>query len=125
MRYKPFDLQEWLANPKAYTIVRQYPDGKKKPLRDFTYFPNASREGMFAAVLPNGNCVFLNAGELAFELPDLPPKSRYVTLEARGDFISYWHAQTWTNNGEIHTASFSGPNAKERAQQYVDWMNAN
>ena len=42
--------------------------------------------------------------------------------EKRGQYLAI--AVDQENKGEVHSVLFSGPNARERAEEYTDWKNS-
>jgi hypothetical protein len=101
MRYVPFDLQEWLANPKEHTVVWALADGGHQPLKDFTHLPNSRREWQeFVAIGDDGDAVFFNAAELAFELPDLPEEEWWV-WEYKSAFGTKWRTEALSAAGNL------------------------
>jgi hypothetical protein len=78
MRYVPFDLQEWLANPKGKKVVWVIPDiPDSQEVRHLVHFPSV-REGDNLAGVVNDYAYLFTAADLAFELPDLPEEEWWM-----------------------------------------------
>jgi hypothetical protein len=95
MPYKPFNLEEWLANPKGKKVVwASRVGGTNQPIKDLAYFQNARREGQrFAALNDDGDFLFFGADELAFELSDLPEEECWVWEYCSNNFGVKWPSE--------------------------------
>lgn len=48
---------------------------------------------------------------------------QYEIAKSR-EFDGHWHVEAIGPDGEVYVAIFTGPNAKERADEYAEWKNA-
>ena len=46
-------------------------------------------------------------------------------IEESKDYPGHWHVEAIDHDGRVFVAVFSGPEAKERAVEYLDWKNGN